>query len=149
MPKTIFAATSRAQLLERIARLRPDSPRRWGTMTPSQMICHLEDSLRCAIGITPAEARKTWMSNRVFRRIIIYWLPWPRGRAKTVKEMLATRPGEFETDRRRLSEILEIAAARTPAGPWAPHPAFGDLRGEDYGVLIHRHFDYHLRQFGV
>lgn len=149
MPKTIFDTTSRRSLLDRIARLRPDSPRRWGTMTPNQMICHLEDSMRCATGVTPAARRRTVMSNRVFRWIIIHVLPWPKGRARTVKEMLVTKPGEFEDDKRRLQEMLERAASLTPRGSWSPHPAFGDLSGRDYGVLIHRHVDYHLRQFGV
>ena len=149
MPKTIFDATSRRSLLYRISHVRPDIQRRWGTMTPNQMICHLEDSLRCATGVTPTTPRKTIMSNRLFRWIIIHVLPWPKGKAKTVKEMLATTPGEFEDDRRRLQEMLEKAASLTANGGWSPHPAFGDLSGRDYGVLIHRHVDYHLRQFGV
>lgn len=149
MPKTIFEATSRARLIERIGRLRPDSPRGWGTMTAARMMCHLEDSLRCATALTPAKQRKTLMANRVVRWLIIYLMPWPKGRARTVKEMLATTPGEFEADRRRLVQLLETAAAQTAGGTWAPHPAFGNLAGRDYGVLIHRHFDYHLRQFGV
>lgn len=149
MPKTIFEAAARARIIERIGRLRPDSRRGWGTMTAARMMCHLEDSLRCATGLTRAEQRKTLISNRVVRWVIIYLMPWPRGRARTVKEMLATQPGEFEADRRRLVQLLETAAARTAGGTWAPHPAFGDLAGREYGVLIYRHFDYHLRQFGV
>jgi hypothetical protein len=149
MPKTIFDTTSRRSLLDRIARLRPDSPRRWGTMTPNQMICHLEDSMRCATGMTPTQPRNMPTSNRVLRWLIIYVMPWPRGKVKTSKEMLLTRPGKFEDDKRRLQKILEKAASLTPRGSWSPHPAFGDLSGRDYGVLIHRHVDYHLRQFGV
>ena len=149
MPKTIFDPGARRELVDRLDRLRPDSTRRWGKMTPDQMVCHLDDSLRCATGVTPTHQRKTFMANRVFRWIIIHVLPWPKGRAQTVKEMLVTKPVSFNDDRSRLIGMLEKAASLTPAGSWAIHPAFGDLSGRDYGVLIYRHFDHHLRQFGV
>jgi hypothetical protein len=149
MARTIFDATARRVLLDRLERLRPESQRRWGKMTPNQMMCHLEDSLRCATGITPAHQRKTVMSNRILRWIIIYLLPWPKGKAQTVKEMLVTQPGEFEADRGRLKAMLEQAGSRGAGATWAAHPAFGDLSGRDYGALIYRHFEHHLRQFGV
>ncbi len=149
MARTIFDATSRTAILDRLARLRPESQRRWGTMTPNQMMCHLEDSLRCATGVTPTQSRGGLLANRVLRWIIIYVMPWPKGRVQTAKEMLVTKPGEFEADRRRLQETLERAAVQGAGGTWAAHPAFGDLAGRDYGALIHRHFDFHLRQFGV
>jgi hypothetical protein len=149
MARTIFDATARRVLVDRLERLRPESQRRWGKMTPNQMMCHLEDSLRCATGITPARQRKTFMSNRILRWIIIYLLPWPKGKAQTVKEMLVTQPGEFAQDRARLKAMLEDAGGRGAAATWATHPAFGDLSGREYGALIYRHFEHHLRQFGV
>ena len=149
MPRTIFDATARRQLTDRLEQLRPDSARRWGKMTPDQMLCHLDDSLRCATGVTPTKPRKTILTNRALRWVVIHLLPWPKGRTKTVKEMLTTKPSEFNDDRRRLIGMLEKAAARSANGEWSPHPAFGDLPGRDYGVLIYRHFDHHLRQFGV
>jgi hypothetical protein len=149
LPRTIFDPTSRNQLLERIARLRPDSERRWGRMTPNEMMCHLEDSMSCATGETPARPRKSFLSNPVVRTLIIHYVPWPKGKAQTVPEMLATRPSEFEADRQRLSERVRKAGERGPNAPWAVHPAFGQMSGRDYGVLIYRHVDHHLRQFGV
>jgi hypothetical protein len=149
VPKTIFDATSRQQLLDRIARLRPDSARRWGRMTPNEMMCHLEDSMRVATGESPARQRNSFLANPVMRSLIIYYIPWPKGRAKTVPEMLATRPSEFEADRQRLSEWLRKTGERGAHAVWQPHPAFGNISGRDYGVLIYRHVDHHLRQFGV
>jgi hypothetical protein len=89
------------------------------------------------------------MSNRVMRWLIIHVMPWPKAKAQTVKEMLQTKPAEFNADRSRLQQSLRTVAARGAAADWAAHPAFGDLGGHDYGVLIYRHFDHHLRQFGV
>ena len=118
-------------------------------MNADQMICHLEDALRCATGITPTKPRNMITSNRVLRWLLIYVLPWPKGKVKTSREMLLTKPGEFEADRRRLQSMVASAGQRGVGASWAPHPAFGDLSGRDYGALLHRHIDYHLRQFGA
>jgi hypothetical protein len=29
------------------------------------------------------------------------------------------------------------------------HPAFGRMTADDWGALIHKHTDHHLRQFGA
>jgi hypothetical protein len=147
--RSIFDAAARDRLLARLAQLRPDSPRQWGKMTPNEMVCHLEDALRCATGEQPTRPKQTFMSNRFLRWLIIHVIPWPKGKAQTVREMQLTRPAEFNADRERLQNSLRSAASRGATAPWAVHPAFGDLRGPAYGVLIYRHFDHHLRQFGV
>ena len=149
MAKTIFNARDREALCERISRLRPDSARRWGKMTAPQMICHLNDSLEIATGRVPAQRVRTPLANPLLRWLIIYVVPWPKGRARTVPEMLATTPGNWDADVARLIAQLQAAGARGPRGEWAPHPGFGALSGKDYGVLIRRHFSYHLTQFGV
>lgn len=149
MKPTIFDDGVRRRLIARLDNLRLDSPRRWGTMTANQMICHLQDSIRCAIGEVKAERMRTPFSNRLLRYLIIHVIPWPKGRAKTAKEMLQTLPGDFDADRQRLREYIEAAGQRGPNASWIPHPAFGNMSGRDYGVLIWRHCDYHFRQFGV
>ena len=149
MPKTIFDTTSRQQILGRLSQLRADSPRLFGKMTPNEMMCHLEDSLRVATGEKHCRSKNSFMANRVVSHLIIYYVPWPKGKAQTVPEMLETRPREFEQDRARLKEALLKTSNRGPNAMWAVHPAFGKLTGKDYGVLIYRHFDHHLKQFGV
>jgi hypothetical protein len=149
MPKTIFDATSRQQILDRISRLRADTPPQFGKMTPSEMLCHMQDALKVGTGEVPTRPLKTFLRNPFIRRLVIYYMPWPKGKVQTVPEMLATRPAEFESDRARLKDLVLTTAARGPNAAWAVHPAFGAISGKDYGVLLYRHFDHHLRQFGV
>ncbi len=149
MAKTIFNATARQQLLDRLARLTPDSQRRFGKMTPHQMLCHMQDAIRCAFGEIETRPMRTPLSIPPLRWFILYVMPWPKGRVQSVKEMLQTSPTEFEADRRRLAELIVQAAERGPNATWAPHPAFGDMSGKDYGVLLYRHSDHHFQQFGV
>jgi hypothetical protein len=148
MAKTIFDATARDALIKRIGNLRPDSARMFGTMSPNQMLCHLEDAVVCATGQKPCRFHKSFKSNPLVRWLAIYWLPWPKG-VRTAREYLLTQPGEFDADRQRLIRVLNEASARGARAEWAPHPAFGNIGGKHYGALIHRHVDYHLKQFGV
>ena len=69
-------------------------------MTPSTMVCHLIDSIDVATGKAPARIRKSFMASRLMRWLIIYVVPWPKGKAKTVPEMLKTQPpGTSDTSR--------------------------------------------------
>jgi hypothetical protein len=45
--------------------------------------------------------------------------------------------------------LMDRFAARGQDGPWVDHPAFGRLSPRAWGVLVYRHMDHHLRQFGV
>ena len=49
----------------------------------------------------------------------------------------------------KLKSTIERAGLRDPEGTFAPHPAFGELRGKNLAVLMGRHLDHHLRQFSV
>jgi hypothetical protein len=147
--KTIFRSSDQQALQERLGKLKPAAQRQFGKMNAPQMICHLKDSLEVTTGQVPARQRKSFLSNPIIRHIIIYWMPWPKGKARTASEMLATKPGEWESDVATLRGLLDSAANNGPTGAWAPHPAFGKVSGKDYGALIYRHFDHHLKQFGV
>jgi hypothetical protein len=50
-------------------------------------------------------------------------------------------------DRRALDARKTFARDRS--APWPAHPFFGLLGPHAWGVLTRRHFDHHLRQFGV
>lgn len=149
MPKSIFHPEDLSALESRLARLTPNSTRKFGKMTPAQMICHLKDSLDIGTGAVPARAKKSFMANPIVRHLIIYYLPWPKGKAETLPEFLATKPAAWDVDVQRLRDTLRAASARGPNAHWPPHPIFGDLSGKAYGTLIYKHFDHHLGQFSV
>lgn len=149
MAKTIFDRETRQELMQRLSALTPASRRRFGKMTVGQMVCHLVDSLQVELGQKPAAYKPSPLALPPLRRLAIYIVPWPKGKAKTAPEMLVTQPGELAADVERLKGLLDEAVARGASGNWATHPAFGKLSGKDYGVLIYKHFNHHLEQFGV
>ncbi len=48
---TLLHPEARAEILRRIEALTPRSERRWDRMTPHQMVCHLSDACRAALGV--------------------------------------------------------------------------------------------------
>jgi hypothetical protein len=149
MARTIFNTVDRDALLERLDRLTPDAKAQWGHMTAPRVICHLADSLRVSVGEMPAKFKNGPLANPAARWLLAYVIPFPKGKAQTAPEMLTTQPSDWEHDLATVREQLRAAAARGPNAEWAAHPAFGEISGKLYGVFIYKHFDHHLRQFGV
>jgi Protein of unknown function (DUF1569) len=148
MAKTIFDPTARAALFARIDRLAPQASARWGSFTAPRMMSHLIDAVRMALGELLIPQRKSFLANRVVRYLVIHVFPFPRG-APTAPALLARAPDNWTSDAAALKAIIERAAAQANGGSWQAHPAFGVLSGADWGVLIHKHVDHHLKQFGV
>jgi len=113
------------------------------------MLCHIADQMRVALGELPARSRRTPFRNRLIRLIAVHLLPWPKGRVPTLPEMQSTKPGTWEEDLARAEALLQEAAKRGAEAPWVEHPAFGPMSGREWGWLLYRHTDHHLRQFGV
>ncbi len=147
MPKTIFDSTDRAALLARAGRLEATAPARWGKFTAPRMVSHLISSARMALDEEAVAPRRSILSNRLVRYLVIYVMPFPRG-APTAPELLARAPDSWQADVAQLQALTE-RLAKNERGHWAAHPAFGDISPKDWGVLIYRHTSHHLSQFGV
>ncbi len=152
--KTFLHPDVQQEIISRIYKLTPVSKRRWGTMTPHQMICHLADSTRVALGVLPVDFIGSTITRLpVFRLMALSGLPWPRGVLKTAPEIdqmaQGTKPAIFEADVRELVRLLSEFISDTRRGNWPDHPVMGGFAREDWGRQIYKHCDHHLTQFGV
>ncbi len=127
---TLLDSEARAEILRRIEALTPRSERKWGRMTPHQMVCHLSDACRAALG-----DRRVSVIGTLWERTMIRWLAihtsvkWPQG-VRTVpeadQEIGGTRPTEFARDvdeLRRSDSTVQwsgSAALRRPSVVWRP-----------------------------
>jgi hypothetical protein len=146
--KSLWEADARSELLDRLSRLTPAHRAKWGRLNAEQMLVHLADSMRMALGELKAKSRKMPLRYPPLKQLIIYVLPFPRS-APTAPELLARQPGEWGQEMTLLADLIERFHARPCEGPWPDHPAFGVMSGRAWGVLGYRHIDHHLRQFGV
>jgi hypothetical protein len=151
--KTFARGEDRAEVVRRLRLVRPDSVRRWGTMTPHQMICHCADACRMASGqAVPAEVSTT-ASRTIVKWIALYApMRWPAG-LQTVGEFdqrtAGTPPQDFAADVATLEALLVRIAPRDGGEPWPRHPIFGRMSQRAWLRWAYLHMDHHLRQFGA
>ena len=151
--KSFLNRADKKEILERLSNLRPDSRRRWGRMTPHQMICHLSDSFKSRLG-----EKENSPANNLFTRTVVKWIalyaptPWPhdiKTRPEMDQEIGGTPPDDFESDRLQLVALLERFAAPEKNAEFHPHPFFGDMSEAEWMRWGYLHCDHHLRQFGA
>ena len=117
-------------------------------MTAPQMVAHLADSLRMALGDIVCAPKKSPIRFTPLKQVVIYWLPFPKG-VPTAVELITRAPADWQSEVADLSSLLDHFARRDRHGKWPDHPVFGRMHGASWGVLVYRHMDHHLRQFGA
>lgn len=146
MPISIFDPADRLALVARLESLSPHSPRLWGTMDLPKAICHMGDQLRLALGEIVVEPVPGLASVPGFRTLIVRYLPFPKN-VKTAPELLVTDLASLDEARSWLLTWVERVVAHGLEAPLAAHPLFGALSTADWGIVMARHMDHHLRQF--
>ncbi|AHG93546.1 protein of unknown function DUF1569 (plasmid) [Gemmatirosa kalamazoonensis] len=149
--RNLFDPDAVAEVQRRLQTLRPDSPRQWGTMTPSQMVVHCARAVEQALG----ERRPP----RAMIGRVLGWAIKPlalgndapmRRNSPTMPELVVNEEPDLAAERARLSALIDRFVAAGPAGCTThPHGFFGRLTPREWAVLMYKHLDHHLRQFGV
>lgn len=145
---TIFDHGARAAIAARIEAVTATSRPLWGTMNAEEMLTHLVQAMQTADGERATKRR--WLPVRYppLRQLIVYVLPWPKN-APTVPELVPAQPRAVTDGKRELLRLVQDIGARKLQRDWPEHPAFGHVGRRGWGVLVWRHLDHHLRQFGV
>jgi hypothetical protein len=146
---TIFADDARKALNQRLAHLRPDAPPRWGRFTAPQMLAHVNDALRMALGDLPTAPKNVPLRYPPLKQLVIYVLPFPKG-APTARELLGrVDTARWDVEVIAFPALIGRAGASAERRDWPLHPAFGRLSSRAWGVLGYRHVDHHFTQFGI
>jgi hypothetical protein len=146
--KSIFNPAVHRELQDRVQRLTPQQRPQWGSMSAAQMVAHLADSLRMASGELEVAPKKAPFRYSPLKELALYVLPIPKG-LPTAPELIARKPAEWTAEVATLREQLNGLVERGAEALAPAHPVFGSLSARQWGVLVYRHMDHHLRQFGV
>jgi len=148
--KTLFDADTRAEVLERLGQLTPDTERQWGKMSPTQMMEHAARALEMASGKRPMKWHIIGKAlSWYFKKEFLGEKPFNKNRPTGPDFIIKDQP-DFESTRVRLSELItefhDLGESGTDGNI---HGFFGPLTGKQWGETQYKHLDHHLRQFGV
>ncbi len=152
--KNLFDSSLAGDTKQRIMGLHQHSQRLWGNMTVAQTLAHCTYSLGMAMGVINSE-RAPFPAN-VMGLLI---KPLVFGNDKPMRRNSPSSPELFSADHTKCDFEQErgclIAAIDRFANDGAaccsqhPHPFFGRLKPQQWAILMYKHIDHHLRQFGV
>ena len=152
--KTLARERDKTEILVRLRAVRPESAARWGRMSAHQMVCHVADAIRMALGEQPVTPATGLLQRTIVKWIALYApLPWPGGRIHTSPEIdqvrLGAKPVDFAADVARVEALLEGFATRSASCDGRAHPVFGRMSEQAWMRWGYLHMDHHLRQFGT
>ena len=120
-------------------------------MQPAQALAHCSESIAMAVG--DLKLPRIFM-GRIFGRLIKSLAlkddqPLRRN-TPTVDALIVRNVPDLPTEQERLIGLINRFAAAGPAGCTThPHSFFGRLTPQEWAILMYKHLDHHLRQFGA
>ena len=122
-------------------------------MTAPQMVCHLSDAFRMALGEKTVSEASSLLERTLVKWIALYApLRWPSGirtRPEIEQGRGGTCPSDFTADVAEAARLMETFPARIVRAHPPTHPIFGNLSRKAWLRWAYLHTDHHLRQFGA
>jgi hypothetical protein len=152
--KDLFDPTLADDVKQRMMRLQPESAPGWGKMTVAQTLAHCTAGIQMATGIINPR-RASFPANVlgvVIKPLALGDDKPMRRNSPTSAELIPADPAQcdFERERRRLTAAIDAFVSDGPVCcSRHPHPFFGPLKPQQWAILMYKHVDHHLRQFGV
>jgi len=119
-------------------------------MTAAQAVAHCSAGLEMALGdINPPRVLMGRLIGRVIKRFVVASAQPMRPNSPTADELVVDGVRDLDEERVRLSNLIDRFRAGGDASCTThPHPFFGSLTPQEWSVLMYKHLDHHLRQFG-
>lgn len=151
--KTIFDSNLKAELRNRIEMLTQDSKARWGKMNIFQMTRHCRGWNDWILG-------KGDYANHIYKQEFLGKIfgKWAlKSNTKDDKPMgkgmpagkFVIREKEGDTEAQKALWLRGIDDHAHFSNDRFVHDFFGKMSKEQIGIFVYKHFDHHLRQFGV
>ena len=147
----LYEPAAVAEVKQRIAQLTPERQPQWGKMNAAQAAAHCANALEWAVGDTMP---KRMFIGRLFAPMVrpkLLGTEEPmRRNSPTTKELIIADQRDLTKECQRLTGLIDRFAASGRAGCTThPHTFFGSLSPDQWAILMYKHLDHHLRQFGV
>jgi hypothetical protein len=150
--KNLFDAAVANHVKTRLEKLEPQSQRHWGKMTAAQTVAHCSVSMQWAVGeVVPDKGPlPVRLIGRLIKPLVFRNEDPLRRNSPTAKSLIIADERDLGKERERLSGLIDrFAAGGAAACTKNPHSFFGKMTPEEWAILMYKHLDHHLRQFGV
>jgi hypothetical protein len=146
--QNLFNSADTQEILQRLEKLKVDSPRQFGRMNSAQMLAHAGNAMEMAMGqINPARVFIGRILGPLFKGKYTDEKPFTPGSPTSV-EIMVTDTRDFETEKKRLGALIrKFSEGQHGIVTKKPHPFFGPLTPEEWGRGMFKHLDHHFRQF--
>lgn len=145
--KNLNEAPVKQEIIDRINKLTPESRAKWGKMTVGQMLAHLQMPMGIALGTkTIPRSFLGRLLGGLFKKQLYNDKPFKRN-LPTAPSFKMTTAREFEEEKQKVIEVIRKFNEENLID--IPHPVFGKMTKEQWGLSNWKHLDHHLQQFGV
>lgn len=148
---TIFDTEIRDALIARISEINENSKAQWGKMNVYQMLKHNTYWNGWILGKGNHTYKQAFMGRifgkRVLKGMVKAERPLDRNIPTSNQFKVKETEGDLEAEKSNWISLTK--AYENHDNPAFVHDFFGKMTKEQIGILVYKHTDHHLRQFGV
>lgn len=147
----IFSSSVAEEVIQRIDLLVPTAQPLWGTMNAAQMLAHLNVTYEM---IFENKHPKPGMFMRLIlkglvKKKVVTEVPYPKS-SRTAPQFLMTGDKDFDAEKQRLIDyIRKVQELGQSHFDGKESHSFGVLNSTEWNVMLYKHLNHHLSQFGV
>jgi len=149
--KTIFDKTTREELIVRITLLNDNSSAQWGKMNVFQMVKHNTYWNGWILGKENHTYRQTLLGKLFGKMALMKMIkdeePFDKNIPTSSQFKVNEMSGNLEAEKSEWISLIEEYNDFKNSG--FLHDFLGKMTNEQIGILVYKHTDHHLRQFGV
>jgi len=127
--------------------LTPETKGLWGKMNAPQMLEHVSRQIKVTLGEEKLPSNRILrLFGKTLKKSLISEKPYSRDLPTSPFYKINDQP-EFSKVK---SELINLVGRFDEGSVMKePHPIFGKLTTDEWGIATWKHIDHHLRQFGI
>ncbi len=148
--KSLFDETTYKEIIERLSKLKEETPRKWGKMNATAMVKHCNLVLSSSLGTAPRKrALMSYLFRKMAKKQYVYRSVYKKN-GYTAPSFIVTNTNEHSSEMTRLIQSIDqFRKAGEQVYENRLHAFFGRLTAQEWGMLQYNHLNHHLTQFGV
>jgi|Wag4MinimDraft_6_1082665.scaffolds.fasta_scaffold92950_2 hypothetical protein len=148
--KSLFDDAVYKEVIDRLSKLKENTPRQWGKMNATSMVKHCNLVLSSSLGLAPRKrALMSYLFRKMAKKQYVYRSVYKKN-GYTAPGFIVTNSDELSSEMTRLIQSIDqFRKAGETTYENRLHAFFGRLTAQEWGMLQYNHLNHHLTQFGV